>query len=172
MHPHQQLTVARLGVGMLLKHQGAVDDRYCSHPRRLDTPGARVGVTVASVSGVSVSGDSLVIFDDEGNELVLDDDEAAGLGEMSDGFEAATVSACQECRSRVLACVALVDLLDAGLPHSRSTQLREFAEEAPTSHLFVQDLVSTCRHRLWRDPGYAEWREALDDLFGPARGVR
>jgi hypothetical protein len=118
-----------------------------------------------------VSRESLVLFDDEGNELVLDDEEAAGLLAITDGLEPATVSACQHCRSRVLACAALVDLLDEAPPHPRSTELLELADDAPTPHCFVQDLVSRCRHRLWRDPGYAEWREALDALLDQPRGV-
>jgi hypothetical protein len=115
--------------------------------------------------------DALVFFDDEANEVVLDEREAASLLELSDGLESATVSACQECGSRVLACLALVDLLDEAPPHPRSGDLLELAEDAPTPHLFVQDLISHCRHRVWRDPGYAEWRGALDDLLGQPRGI-
>jgi hypothetical protein len=128
--------------------------------------GGYVGGTVALVSH-----DSLVLFDDEGNEIVLDESEATALGDLSDGLEPATVSACQQCRSRVVACAALVDLLDAAPPHPRGPELIELADEAPTHHLFVQDLLATCRHRLWRDPGYAEWREALDALLDRPRGV-
>jgi len=118
-----------------------------------------------------VSRESLVFFDDEANEVVLDEREAASLHELTEGLESATVSACQQCRSRVLACLALVDVLDDAPPHPRSKDLRELAEEAPTPHVFVQDLISRCRHRVWRDPGYAEWRGALDDLLGEPRGV-
>jgi hypothetical protein len=112
-----------------------------------------------------------VLFDDEGNEVVLDDGEAASLLGLTDGLEAATVSACQQCRCRVLAGAALVDLLDDAPPHPSSPQLIELADEAPTPHVFVQDLVARCRHRFWRDPGYAEWREALDALLDQPRGV-
>lgn len=118
-----------------------------------------------------MSRESLVFFDDEGDELVLDEGEATTLLELTDGLEPATVSACQHCRSRVLSCAAFVDLLDAAPPHPRSMHLVDLADDAPTAHLFVQDLVSTCRHRLWRDPGYAEWREALDALLDQPRGV-
>ena len=120
----------------------------------------------------AVSRDALVFFDDEANEVVLDEHEAESLLGLSDSLEPATVSACQECRSRVLACLALEDLLDDAPPHPRSGDLLELAEEAPTPHLFVQDLVSHCRHRVWRDPGYAEWRGALDDLLGRPRGIQ
>ena len=40
-------------------------------------------------------------------------DHASALGTFTAGLEAATTSACAGCRSRVVSCVALVDLLDA-----------------------------------------------------------
>lgn len=119
-----------------------------------------------------MSRESLAFFDDEGNEVVLDHDEATTLLGLTNGLEAATVSACQECRSRVLACVAVADLLEDAPPHGRSAELLELADEAPTLHLYVHDLVTRCSHRRWRDPGFGEWREVLDGLAGGPRGVR
>jgi hypothetical protein len=29
-------------------------------------------------------------------------------------------------------------------------------------HLYVVDKARRCRHTRWRDPGYAEWRDAVD----------
>ena len=116
--------------------------------------------------------EALAFVDDEGAEIVLDEEEARSLLALTASFDAATVSACPACRSRVLACVALVDLLDDAPPHPRSGELMELAEDAPTLHLYVEDLTTPCGHERWRDPGRAEWEEALDDLGGEPRGLR
>ncbi|MEX1009449.1 MAG: hypothetical protein WD271_16645 [Acidimicrobiia bacterium] len=107
---------------------------------------------------------ALAFLDDEGGEVVLDVDEAAALLALTDNLDAATVSACPRCRSRIVAVVALVDVLGEAPPFSRSSELIELADEAPTLHLYVRDLTSSCVHDMWRDPGYDEWSEAIDDL--------
>jgi len=109
---------------------------------------------------------ALAFLDDEGEEVVLDVDEADALLALTDGLDAATVSACPRCRSRIVAVVALVDLLHAAPPFSRGSALVELADEAPTLHLYVRDLGTRCEHAGWRDPGYDEWSEAIDDLVG------
>jgi hypothetical protein len=114
--------------------------------------------------GAMAAGDSLAFVDDDGEEIVLDEEEATTLLALTNGLDAATVSACPDCRSRVLACVALGDLLEDAPPHPRAQDLLELAEEAPTLHLYVQDLVTACVHAHWRDPGAAEWAEAMEDL--------
>ena len=114
---------------------------------------------------------SLVFLDDDGAEVVLGEDEATSLLALTDQLEGATVSACPRCRSRVLACVALVDLLEVAPPHPRAPELIELADEAPTLHLYVRDLVTSCRHRTWRDPGHIEWAKVLDELNGEPRGL-
>jgi hypothetical protein len=101
-------------------------------------------------------------LDDDGAEVVLDAGETAALFAVTDGLEPATVSACPECRSRIVAALALVDVLDASAPHPRAGDLVELADDAPTLHLYVVDDASECAHALWRDPGYAEWRDAVD----------
>ena len=112
----------------------------------------------------------LAILDEDGEELVLDAGEAAGLLTLARGLDAATVSACPGCRSRVLAAVAVVDLLsDAVDPTAR--EVAELAEDAPTLHLYVQDLATSCGHRGWHDPGYSEWAEVLDELADARRPV-
>jgi hypothetical protein len=117
--------------------------------------------------------DALAFLDDDGNEVVLDREEATSLLAGAEALEGATVSACPTCRSRVLACVAFADVLEAAPAHARGADLLELADEAPTLHLYVRDLATECRHRQWRDPGAREWREALDDLLGDERrGVR
>jgi hypothetical protein len=115
--------------------------------------------------------DAVSFVDDDGEEVILDEDEVVTLLAITADLDAATVSACPTCRCRVLACVALVDLLEAAAPHPRARELIELADDAPTLHLYVEDLRSGCRHPGWRDPGYTEWAEALDDLAGP-RPVR
>ena len=116
--------------------------------------------------------EALSILDEDGEELVLDAHEAGTLLAMTRDFEAATVSACPSCRSRVLACVALVDLLGAAPPHERGRELLELAEDAPTLHVYVQDLTTNCEHGRWRDPGAVEWSEVIEDFADARRGVQ
>jgi hypothetical protein len=104
----------------------------------------------------------LTFMDDDGVEVVLDGVEAGALLMLTDNLDAATVSACPSCRSRVLATVALVDLLDHAAPHARTGQLVELADEAPTLHLFVVDDAAECRHRRWHDPLHAEWLDVVE----------
>jgi hypothetical protein len=105
----------------------------------------------------------LLILDDDGEQVALDADEATTLLAFTDGLERATVSACTSCRSRVLAAVALVDLLADTPPHPRTGELVDLADEAPTLHLYVADLATTCVHRTWRDPGFDEWTDAVSE---------
>ena len=107
------------------------------------------------------------IVDEEQNEVALDAAETAALLAVTGGLEAATVSACPDCHSRVLAAVALVDLMAAAAPHSRANEIVELADEAPTLHLYVIDEAAECRHRLWLDPRYSEWLEVVDGASGP-----
>ena len=112
---------------------------------------------------------ALRFLDEDGEDVELDASEAAALMTLTGELDAATVSACAQCRSRVLATVALVDLLDAAQPHPRSGDLIGLADEAPTLHLYVVDLLTECRHSRWRDPGFAEWLDVID---GDAPDVR
>lgn len=125
---------------------------------RLPDPGAGDGIPAA-----------LVVVDEDGTEVVLDAAEADALEALTAGFDAATVSACPDCRSRVLACLAVVDLIDAAGPHPRATELVELAEDAPTSHCYVVDVATRCRHPRWRDPGFGEW---IDVVAPPPAGRR
>lgn len=109
---------------------------------------------------------ALAFVDDDGERVNLDEDEAALLLGLTGGLDAATVSACPNCRSRVLAVVAFADLLREAITHPRSTELRELAEDAPTLHVYVGDLDTDCSHRAWRDPGFDEWAELCADLPG------
>jgi hypothetical protein len=118
------------------------------------------------------SDEALVILDEDGEELVLDALEATAILAVTQSFEAATVSACPSCRSRVLACVALADLLREVAVSPRGRELADLAEDAPTLHLYVQDLATACRHAGWRDPGFTEWSDVLHDIAGPPRGRR
>jgi hypothetical protein len=113
----------------------------------------------------------LSILDEDGEELVLDAEEADALLALTHDFDAVTVSACPSCRARVLACVALVDLLAAAAPHPRAAELLELAEDAPTLHLYVQDLGAACDHATWRDPGFTEWSEVVEDCADARRGL-
>ena len=110
----------------------------------------------------------LVLVDADGVELTFDASEAGDLLAFTAGLEPATVSACPECRSRVLAVVALADLLADAPPFARSTELVELADDAPTLHVYVRDVARRCSHRRWRDPGAEEWADVMEQLAGPS----
>ena len=111
----------------------------------------------------------LWFVDDDGERLALGADEAEALWTLARGFEAATVSACPDCRSRVLAVVALADLLAAGPPHPRREALLEFADECPTLHCYLVDADTRCTHRRWLDPGREEWEDGTGPTPAPPR---
>ncbi|MFI5046469.1 MAG: hypothetical protein ACHQIG_05350 [Acidimicrobiia bacterium] len=111
-----------------------------------------------------LAGPALTVFDDDGEAVALDDDEASILLSLTGGLEPATVSACPTCRSRIVAAVALVDLLGDAPPVARARELVELADDAPTLHLYVHDLRTPCAHRAWLDPGYEEWAEVMEEL--------
>jgi hypothetical protein len=109
----------------------------------------------------------LAFVDDDGERVELDAGEAASLLSITGALDAATVSACPDCASRVVAVVALVDLLDAAPPHGRANDLLALAEDAPTLHVYVVDGRGQCDHRAWLDPGHEEWLDAVSPA-GPA----
>ena len=104
----------------------------------------------------------LTFLDGELSEVALDGDEAATFLTLVGDLDAVTVSACPGCRSRILAAVALVDLLDAAPPHPRAPELVELADEAPTLHVYLVDEGSPCAHEGWLDPGFDEWSDAVE----------
>jgi hypothetical protein len=110
----------------------------------------------------------LVVLDADGEAVEFDADEARDLLALTGGLEGATVSACPRCRSRILAVVALTDLLADAPPFARSIELLELAEDAPTLHVYVRDVGPRCTHREWRDPGFEEWTDVISELAGPA----
>ena len=110
----------------------------------------------------------LVVLDADGEEVVFDAADARDLLAFTDGLEGATVSACPRCRSRILAVVALGDLLADAPPFPRSGELVELADDAPTLHVYVRDVGQRCTHRGWRDPGAEEWADVMTQLAGPA----
>jgi len=103
----------------------------------------------------------LVVLDEDGEEVALAAADASTLFAATGNLDAATVSACPTCRSRVVACLAFVDLLDDAAPHPRASELIELADDAPTLHLYVRDVATTCRHRRWLDPGRGEWADVV-----------
>jgi hypothetical protein len=113
--------------------------------------------------------DAVAFLDDDGSRVALDAAEALTLFGLTDGLDAVTVSACPSCRSRVVAAVALTDLLEREPFHPHAAELAELADEAPTMHLYVEDVVSDCEHDEWLDPGYTEWCDTLDEVPGVRR---
>lgn len=104
----------------------------------------------------------MTFLDGEMAEVTLDQEEANSLIALVGDLDDVTVSACPGCRSRILAAVALVDLLDASPPHPRAAELVELADDAPTLHVYLVDGSSECNHASWIDPGYDEWAEAVE----------
>jgi hypothetical protein len=115
-----------------------------------------------------VDGPDLVLLDADGEAVVFDAAEAADLFALTGGLDAATVSACPECRSRILAVVALADLLADAPPFARAAELVVLADDAPTLHVYVRDVSARCTHRAWRDPGAEEWADVMAELAGPS----
>ena len=111
---------------------------------------------------------ALVIFDADGEELSFDAAEAVDLFALTGDLDAATVSACPQCRSRILAVVALGDLLADAPPFARAPDLVVLADDAPTLHVYVRDDAARCVHRAWRDPGAEEFAEVSAELAGPS----
>ena len=92
----------------------------------------------------------------------------ATLLALTGGLEAATVSACPQCRSRILAVVALVDLLADAPPFAVPASW----SSSPTTRRRCTSTCATsaprCTHRAWRDPGAEEWSEVMAELAGPS----
>lgn len=131
-------------------------------PARSGREGSGTTLTAVVTRGRPAPGGGLTFLDGELSEVVLDDEEAATFLVLVGDLERVTVSACPGCRSRILAAVALVDLLDAAPPHPRGPELVELADEAPTLHVYLVDESSECAHAGWLDPGYDEWAEAVE----------
>jgi hypothetical protein len=111
----------------------------------------------------------LLICDDAGGEVMLDAASADTLMALTESFDGATVSACPQCRARVLAAVAVVDVLDQAPPHPAATVIVNLADDAPTLHLYLIEPDSDCPHRLWHDPGFEEWLEVSGEEQPRAR---
>jgi hypothetical protein len=120
-------------------------------------------VAGVKLAGKRQVGGPLSFLDGERTEVSLDADEADTFLALVGDLEDVTVSACPACRSRVLAAVALVDLLDAAPPHPRAPELVDLADGAPTLHVYVVDRARDCHHDRWLDPGFAEWADATGD---------
>lgn len=104
-----------------------------------------------------------MFLDGEDGRVDLGDEEAVGLLALTGHLDDATVSACPDCRSRVVACVALRDLLLVRPSAPRGPELAELAESAPTLHVYLVDCADDCAHDRWFDPGYEEWSDAVGD---------
>jgi hypothetical protein len=124
------------------------------------------GATVRNV--IAPGPADLVVLDADGEQVAFDASEARDLLALTGGLEDATVSACPRCRSRILAVVALTDLLDDAPPFPHSAELLDLADDAPTLHVYVRDLAQPCSHRGWRDPGAEEWADVMGQLAGPS----
>jgi hypothetical protein len=114
-------------------------------------------------------GVGLVIMDDDGNGVELDRYEAECLFSLANHFEDATVSACPDCKSRVVSSVALVDVIVAAPPHPRSSEIFDLADDAPTLHLYMIDEAADCGHPNWHDPLFDEWLDAVEEPGTHAR---
>jgi hypothetical protein len=125
-------------------------------------------VAAPELPAADVPTPDLVILDADGEAVAFDAADARHLLAATGGLEGATVSACPRCRSRILAVVALGDLLAVAPPFPRSLELLELADDAPTLHVYVRDLGQRCAHRKWHDPGAEEWADIMMQLAGPS----
>jgi ATP/maltotriose-dependent transcriptional regulator MalT len=100
-------------------------------------------------------------MDDDGVAVAFEETEATAFLDLLGDLDVATVSACPDCSARVLAAVALSDLLARSAPHPRAGELRDLSEDAPTLHIFLVEDDAVCRHRRWRDPLADEWRDVV-----------
>jgi hypothetical protein len=168
VHAHHHLARSGLRIGSLLDAHLLVGDDECSHDGDR-TPGRyRATVPTADRSAPDLGAADLAVLDADGEQVLFDAAEARDFLTITGGLEAATVSACPTCRSRIVAVVALADLLDDAPPFARSGELVELADDAPTLHVYVRDLGQRCAHREWRDPGAEEWSDVMIQLAGPA----
>ena len=182
--PHQHVVGTGFGAGDLDDGEGAAavarGDRQRSHGERLSglrapgvlgPPAAPTGpagtgparAPAGAAPGATVGGvtePDLLILDDDGEQVALDASEAASLlafTEVSNGRRsrrARPVAAASSPRWRSsISCDAP--------PHPRTGELIDLADEAPTLHLYVADLATSCTHRTWRDPGFDEWSDAV-----------
>jgi hypothetical protein len=101
-------------------------------------------------------------MDDDDGEVTFDAVEAKCMWSVTASLDAATVSACTDCGSRVVAAVALLDLISDAQPFPHAGELIELAEDAPTLHLYVVDRLAECDHDNWLDPLYDEWADVVD----------
>ena len=110
-------------------------------------------------------------MDDDGVEVVFDEPDALALLALLGDLDDATVSACPDCRARVLAAVALVDLLE----RSRRTRAPASSAISPTTRRRCTSSssigTSRCRHKRWRDPLADEWRDVVGVRAGRRRGA-
>ena len=113
---------------------------------------------------------ALIFLDEDRNGVALGEDEAAMLFLLTSDLDAATVSSCPSCRSRVLAAVAFVEILNALSSVGSGSELLALSEDAPTLHIFLSDMGTNCDHRRWRDPGADEWFQVVGPLNGPNAG--
>ena len=113
----------------------------------------------------------LLFSDGDGGSVVVHGREADSLWSLTEGFDAATVSACIECGSCILAVVAVVDTIDRSLPHDASAAIVDLADDAPTLHLYVTRSAGPqrCTHHSWRAPGFEEWCDAMGVARRPRR---
>ncbi len=118
----------------------------------------------------SALNEGLIVFDDDGNEVVIPAGQVDELLLSLKDLSSVTVSACPACRSRVVACLALIETAFVS-SHPSTCDLVDLAEEAPTLHLYVFDADTTCRHRGWHDPGFEEWSEAVEEHLASTRCI-
>ena len=151
VHAHEDLARPGSGSGRSSTSHLLVGDRralawrrrYAPAHARAPGPALRCGRAHRRPLGPEVRVADLVVLDADGEDVGFDAAEARGAPRAHRRARGATVSACPRCRSRILAVVALVDLLDDAPPFARSGALLELADDAPTLHLYVRDLGAT-----------------------------
>ena len=107
----------------------------------------------------------LVVLDDDGEAVGLDADELASLLAVSDGLDRATVSACPQCRSRIVAAVALADLFARrAIVRREPRAARARRRRADTAPLRARPRHARAVIGRGANPGFDEWSDAMSDL--------
>ena len=143
----EQLARPRLGIGVLPPLEPAVDDRHCPHGpncRRRSAAGALPCRAMRADLGPRRGGRLRATTTASGVEL--DADEARDPVHADRRSRAPRP--CRRARRVAAGCVAVVALVDvlAGRPRTRAAASSiELADEAPTLHLYVEDVATECR---------------------------
>ena len=144
VHPDDHLGRRRgSGIGPVGDLDPAVGDRW---PHCIGAGRLRPRPTAPDVPSPPWPAGSRFL-DEDGQEVELDAGEADALLALTGGLDAATVSACPDCRCSRARRRSRSSTCSTPARRTRASgELIELADDAPTLHLYVVDLATDCRH--------------------------